>query len=236
MTWRVPPFAAAAAEIETHVRATYALHGLVLAGSIVRGEAGPTSDFDVMIVHREPWRLRDQRRFAGVPTELFVNPPERIRGYFASEHRDGRPCTADMFATGEILVADDVVHDLVCEARTWLGRPVEISESALTQKRYFIVDCLDDARDALAHDPAAAAVLLAQAVRDVVAYAFWSRRQFQPRRKHLTRSLAVIDPAAADRLREFATASGDEAMRIAVALARHVIGADTFFAWTSERD
>jgi predicted nucleotidyltransferase len=44
MTWRVPPFDAAVDEIERHVRATYQLHGFVIAGSIVRGEAGPTSD------------------------------------------------------------------------------------------------------------------------------------------------------------------------------------------------
>jgi hypothetical protein len=237
MTWRVPPYDTAVVEIERHVRATYAIHGIVIAGSIVRGEPGPTSDFDVMIVHAEPWRLRDQRRFAGVPAELFVNPPERIRGYFTNEHCTGRPCTADMFATGEVLGdADEVVHDLVREAHAWLSRPIEISESALTQKRYGIVDSLDDARDALASDAAAAALLLADVVRDIVAYAFWSRRLFQPRRKHLTASLAAIDPVATVHLREFATASGSDAMRIAVALARHVLGVDEFFAWTSERD
>jgi len=114
MTWRVPPYDVAVAEIEAHVRATYQVHGIVIAGSIVRGEPGPTSDFDVFIVHREPWRLRDQRWFNGVPTELFVNPPERIRGYFKSEHGEGRPSTAHMFTTGELLAgADDVATELV---------------------------------------------------------------------------------------------------------------------------
>jgi hypothetical protein len=209
---------------------------VVIAGSIVRGEAGPTSDLDVFIVHAEPWRLRDQKRFQGVPTELFVNPPDRIRGYFESEHAEGRPCTADMFTTGELLGdADDVALALVRDAHAWMARPVEISESQLTTKRYGIVDALDDARDALASDPAAATLLLARVVNEIVAYAFWQRRSWQPRRKHLTRALAAIDPIAAEHLRMFATTSGSDAMRSAVALANHVLGVDEFFEWTSER-
>ena len=62
MNWReiVP-------EIDAHVRATYKVHGIVIAGSIVRGEADPTSDFDVFIVHAEPSRLRDRRHFKTCP-------------------------------------------------------------------------------------------------------------------------------------------------------------------------
>lgn len=103
MTWRVPPFDQAIAELEAHVRATWQPLGIVIAGSIVRGEAGPTSDLDLYVVHDQPWRLRAQRRFAGVPAELFVSPPAQIRRYFASEHADGQPSTAHMFATGELL-------------------------------------------------------------------------------------------------------------------------------------
>ena len=236
MTWRVPPYADAALEIERHVRATYKTHGIVMAGSIVRGEAGPTSDLDVFIVHAEPWRVRDQKRFNGVPAELFVNPPERIRSYFKSEHDEGRPGTAHMFVTGELLAgADDIAHELVREAHAWMARPLEVTDAMLTSKRYEIVDSLDDARDAMPHDPAAALLLLAAAVRETIGYAYWQRRMQQPRRKDLTRSLAAIDPAAADLLRAFATASGPDALRIAIELAHHTLGVDSFFEWTSER-
>ncbi|MBA3500017.1 MAG: nucleotidyltransferase domain-containing protein [Myxococcota bacterium] len=236
MTWRMPPYDAAALEIERHVRATYQIHGMVIAGSIVRGEAGPMSDLDVFIVHAEPWRLRDQRRFCGVPAELFVNPPDRIRGYFKSEHEEGRPGTAHMLTTGELLAgADEVALTLVREAHDWMVRPLEVTDAMLTSKRYMIVDGLDDARDAMPHDPAAAMLLLATCVRQTVGYAFWQRGLQQPRRKDLTRSLAAIDPAAAELLRKFATTSGDAALRIAIAFARHTLGVDSFFEWTSER-
>jgi hypothetical protein len=203
---------------------------MIVSGSIVRGEAGPTSDLDIVVVHREPWRVRDQKRFNGVPAELFVNPPDRIRSYFANEHRDGRPCTAHMLVTGEIVDGDDVVHALVREAHEWLAKPIAFTEAELAAKRYFIVDSLDDARDA--HDAASVALLVAEAVRNTVAYAFLARGLQQPRRKSLVHELSAIDSIAADHLRAFAASRGIED---AIALARHVIGADTFFEWTSDR-
>src|SRR5262245_11981753 len=98
----------AAGELLAHVLATYKPLGIVVSGSLVRGVgAGPTSDLDVFVVHAEPWRERDQRRFAGIAAELFVNPPAQIRRYFASEHREGRPCSAHMFATSEVIEPAD---------------------------------------------------------------------------------------------------------------------------------
>ncbi len=237
MSWRVDPFDAAADEAERYVRATYRSHGIVIAGSIVRGEAGPTSDLDIFVVHAEPWRIREQKRFSGVPTELFVNPPERIRGYFASEHREGRPSTAHMFATGEVLAgADEVVLELVREAREWMARPIELTPAQLASKRYEAIDTLDDARDAVEHDPPTARLLLATAVTQIAAYAFWKRGLFQPRRKQLVAALATIDPIAAARVRTFTASTGRDAFRAVVSLANHVLGVDTFFEWSSDRD
>src|SRR5262245_14981351 len=125
MSWPTPAVARAVAAIEAHARATYAPLGIVVAGSIVRGEAGPTSDLDVFVIHDQPWRLRDQRWFEGIPAELFVNPPGQVRRYFRNEHGDGRPCTAHMFATGVALPpVAPIVEALVAEAHDWLARPL----------------------------------------------------------------------------------------------------------------
>lgn len=237
MTWRVPPYDRAIEELVSYVHATYAPLGIVVSGSIVRGNAGPTSDLDVFVVHAEPWRVREQRRFAGVPAELFVNPPSQVRRYFEREHADARPCTAHMFATGETIEpAHPVIVELVREAREWLSRPIEPTEAALTQRRYAAVDTLDDVHDIIDSNPAAAALLLGDAVRDVVAYAFWQRRMFQPRRKDTLTALAAIDPAAASLVRTWSTSSGRSALEAVKALARHVLEVDTFFEWTSTRD
>ncbi len=236
MTWRVPPYDRAIDELVAFARETWSPLGVVVSGSIVRGEAGPTSDLDVFIVHAEPWRLRAQRRFAGVPAELFVNPPAQIRRYFASEHAGGRPCTAHMFATGEILAPHPAIDELVREARDWLARPLAFTPARLAAQRYAAVDLLDDARDAIAGDPAVAHLLLAQAVEHIVSHAFLARGRFLPRRKRALAELAELDPAAADLVRRWAARPGPDELAAALALARHVLGADTFFDWTSDRD
>lgn len=180
--------------------------------------------------------MRDQKRFAGVPAEVFVNPPDRIRGYFTSEHAAGRPCTAHMFTTGVVLVgADHVVEELVAEAHESLAKPIELTPAELASKRYPAVDLLDDAHDMVAQDPTTALLLLGAAVQHIAAYAFWKRAMFQPRRKDLVRALATIDPIAADLVRSFVRARDNEAQPIAIALANHVLGVDTFFEWTSDR-
>ena len=234
MTWRVPPFDRAALAAETHVRATYAPRGIVIAGSIVRGEAGPTSDLDVFVIHDEPWRLREQRWFEGVPTEVFVNPPDRVREYFTNEHAEGRPGTAHMLVTGEPLPPiDPIVQTLIDEAKGWLARPLEPTAAQLESMRYGAVDGLDDARD-VAHDPAAAQLVLAGVVEHIITYAFWRARRFQPRRKATLTALAELDPDAAELVRRWAT--GAEPLATVTELARHVLGVDSFFAWSSGRD
>jgi nucleotidyltransferase-like protein len=241
MTWRVPPFDRALAELEAHVLATWKPLGVVVSGSIVRGEAGPTSDLDVCIVHDEPWRVRDQRRFAGVPVELFVNPPAQIRRYFASEHDEGKPSTAHMFATGEVLgvpprAPHPVIAELVREARDWLARPLAFAPAQLAALRYGPIDALDDARDTIADDPTTAHLLLASAVSDIIGYAFLGRGRFLPRRKRRVAALAEIDRPAAELVRRWATQRSAEALATVEALARRVLGVDTFFDWTSDRD
>lgn len=236
--WRVPPFDSAVAELERYVRATWSPLGILVSGSIVRGNPDPTSDLDVFVVHAQPWRLREQRRFGGVPAELFVNPPAQVRRYFETEHARGRPCTAHMFATGELVGATDpVVTELVAEARQWLATPAPaLTAEQSTQQRYGAVDLLDDARDVIARDPAAAALLLARAVGEIIEHAFAARGQFQPRRKDAVAALAAVDPVAAGHVRAWSTASGPTALAAVEALARHVLGADTFFDWSSARE
>jgi predicted nucleotidyltransferase len=237
MTWRVPPFDRAVDELVTYVRQTYEPIGIVVAGSIVRGEAGPTSDLDVFVVHAAPWRLREQRRFAGVPAEIFVNPAAQVRRYFATEYVEGRPCTAHMFATGETIEPiAPIIAELIREARDWLSRPREVHEASLVQRRYGIVDTLDDARDVIDSDPEAAALLLAQVVREIAAYRFAQRREHEPRRKDLVRALATADPRAGELVRAWAAARGHDALTAVETLAMQVLDVATFFEWTSARD
>lgn len=237
MTWRIPPYDLAVVSLEAYIRTNYAPRGILVSGSIVRHQADPNSDLDVFVIHDEPWRVREHKVFHGVPTALFVNPPAQVRRYFAVEHNSGRPVTAHMFATGEIVPpVDPIMTALVEEANEWLARPLEPSPAELDAQRHAAVDFIDDVRDIVATDPAAAHLLLAQAVNGIVAHAFWRKRRFQPRRKNAVHELAVIDPHAADLVRQWASESGEPALTVVEALARHVLGVDTFFEWISERE
>jgi hypothetical protein len=72
-------------------------------------------------------------------------------------------------------------------------------------------------------------------VQQIIEYAFWKRAMSQPRRKDLLRTLDAVDPVAVTHVRAFTGARGDEALQLAIALANHVLGIDTFFEWTSDR-
>src|SRR5687768_5331681 len=93
---------AALREAVSWVAGRYESLGIFACGSLLRGEGGPTSDLDLYVIHGQPWRQRVQRRFAGVPAEIFVNSPTSARGYLAEEARGGRPLTAHMLATGHV--------------------------------------------------------------------------------------------------------------------------------------
>jgi nucleotidyltransferase-like protein len=160
-----------------------------VSGSLVRGDGGPASDLDVVVVHDRAWRLREQRRFRGVPAEL------------------------------------------VREARDWLAKPLAPSDADLASLRYMVVDALDDARDVA--DPALQQLLLAQAVNDTLAYVLWRHRRFQPRRKELLAAVGALEPATAELAARWAA---QPTLAAAEELARHVLGVDTFFEWTSAKD
>jgi hypothetical protein len=102
--------------------------------------------------------------------------------------------------------------------------------------RYGAVDALDNARDIIDGDPAVSRLLLADAVRQIVEYAFWRAQQFQPRRKHVLAALAALDATAADLVRRWGAASDADALAIVESLARHLLSVDPFFAWSSPRE
>lgn len=72
-------------EAVAYARSRFEPIGIIAAGTIVRGNPSPANDLDIFVVHRAPWRQRIQKFFNGVPTELFVNPPEQVERYLESE-------------------------------------------------------------------------------------------------------------------------------------------------------
>src|SRR5207237_566709 len=109
-------------------------------------------------------------------------------------------------------------------------------QAELDAQRYGAIDALDDARDLIDTDAAAAHLLLALSVSSIIAHAFLVRGKFQPRRKRAITALADLDPVAGDLVRLWSTQTGPTALATVATLAHHVLGVDTFFAWTSDVD
>lgn len=213
----------------------HAALGIVASGSIIRGNPGPRSDFDLYVIHAAPTRRRVQRVFGGVPAEIFVNAPAAVRRYFADEHAASRPVTAHMLTTGfVILERDPVVRALLHEAAAWLAKPPAVDDEQLLMLRYLAADQLDNAQDLRTAAPENAELLLHDAVRRMAAYLFKAHARFLPRDKELIAAATTLDAEAGRLLQAlYATPDLNERFDLAAQLARHTLGVDGFFGWES---
>jgi predicted nucleotidyltransferase len=232
------PYATALREAVAYIFGRWEPIGIVAAGTVVRGTPGPSSDLDLHVLHRRPERQRVQRFFHGVPAELFVNPPERVPGYFASERRTGRPVTAHMLATGAVVyAAGPVLEELRERAAATLAAGPEASPAVLTGTRYAAATWLEDAEDVAAEDPELGAALLCRAVEGAVEHAFWAARRWQPRYKDTQRALEALDGALARDTRAFYRTADPAARRaLARGIVERSVGATGFFEWESEAE
>jgi hypothetical protein len=231
----VEPFQTALRQAVDDILENYTPVGIVAAGSILRGQGGPTSDIDLYVVHAASFRQRLQRRYNGVPFEIFVNPPHQVRRYFEEEHHAGRPITAHLMTTGcWMLDLDPVVQTLRNEAATWLATPPNPTPDMLRWRRYTIVDLLDNVRDVVDHDAIVADLMLYRIVDDLLAYRFLAANRNLPRVKATVAALAELDTGASQIVARFADAATCvQRLQVAVELAQSVIGVDTFFEWDS---
>ena len=211
----------------------FAAQGIIAAGSIVAGNPGPSSDLDLYVIHEKPLRQRIQQWFEGVPAEIFVNPPAMVRQYFAEERY--RPCTANMLATGFVILDDaPVVEALRREAADWLAQPFDVPQGELTMRRYLAADAYDNAQDIAERNPAGAVRILNGAVDDMLRYAFLARGRRLPREKAFLDELARLDPELGGLAQSYYLAP-DAPARFALAerIAQCAIGVTGFFAWES---
>lgn len=218
------------------IREQYEPVGIIAAGSILRGKPDPTSDLDLYVIHLAPWRQRLQRWFNGVPTEVFVNPPQAIREYLAQEWQERRPRTAHMLTTGHLVLAcDPVVAALRAEAEASMASPPPAPED-LTMDRYGLALLYEDAVDVAERDPEAARMIASQAVAALIGHCFVQRGLFLPREKDALTALETLDPDMAQFARGFYRATSiEEALGLAGALCERVVGARGFFAWDGPR-
>lgn len=227
------PYAGALRDAVTFILENFDVHGILVCGSIVRGNPHPGSDFDIMVLHAKDERQRLQRFFRGVPAEIFVNPPQSIRGYFVEERAAARPLTAHMWTTGVVVLdRHPLIAQLRQEAAVWLALRPDLSAVALTMKRYFSADELENALDVAKDDPAMATLLMHHALFRMIEYRFLATNQNIPRHKELLAGLKTLDAAAGAAVEQFLL-EPDLPRKFALgkAAAQHLTGATGFFEW-----
>jgi len=229
----LPPwYDAALREAVAWIVTRYEVLGLIAAGTIIRGQPDANSDFDLYVIQPQPRRQRVQRRFQGVPAEIFVNPPHVVRDYFVQER--ARPVTAHILAHGFVVLArDPVVDALRREAHTWLATLPDLSPVQRTMRRYLAADTLENALDVGERDPATATLILHDAVARMIEYAFLAANRHLPRPKETLAKLGEIDPAAEALARRYYAAAWPDRLAAAQALAEQLIQATGFFEWES---
>ena len=125
-----------------------------LAGSVVRGEATPTSDLDLVILtEQEEAPYRESFEDYGWLTEAFVHTTSSYRDFFASDVKRRRPSLPFMCAEGLILKdTDGLAEEVKQEARGLLrAGPPPLSQEDLDASRYALTGALDDFIGARSH-------------------------------------------------------------------------------------
>jgi hypothetical protein len=230
------PYATALREAVAYIHDRYQPVGIVVSGTIVRGNHGPSSDLDVVVIHEATWRQRVQRFFNGVPIEMFVNPEFQIRRVILGEPANGRPVMSHMIGTGEIIHDPaGVMFDLQALARQTLSAGPNFSPESLLAKRYAIATALEDAADIRAVDIDRAQAMLTDTLIEAAKYVFLANRRWLPRSKTLLADLDTLDPElGSDMRRALGPAGIDERIELTESLAQRIIGATGFFEWESE--
>ena len=134
---------------------------IFLAGSIIRGEATPFSDLDLVVIFDQlPAAYRESFHFEGFAIEAFVHDPETLNYFFFEVDRPlGIPSLAQMVLEGvEIPKSNGLSRSLkqLATSVIQLGPP-ELSEEDVRKLRYEITSLTDDIREPRSRDELLAA-------------------------------------------------------------------------------
>lgn len=216
-----------------YILENFNVHGIIVSGSIIRGNPNSGSDFDTYVIHTKPERQRVQKVFHGVPSEIFINPPAAIRSYFRNEQKGGRPCTAHMLTTGFVtLDRHPIVQILLSEAAEAMSKRPNLSAQELTFRRYGAADLYENAVDIAHSDSANASLILYKAVEQIIEYFFLDANQWVPRYKEVLVALSEDKPELGALAYQFYNeADLTKKFQIAEGLAQQILGETGFFEW-----
>ena len=119
----------------------------LLAGSVVRGEATPTSDLDIVIfTEQDNAPYRESFEAYGWLIEAFIYTPSTYGDFFAGDVKRRRPSLPFMCAEGLVLKdTSGLAQEVKEEAWVLLEKgPPPLSQKERDRTRYALTNLLDD--------------------------------------------------------------------------------------------
>ena len=165
-----------------------------LGGSVVGGGATSGSDLDVtVLLAGPPAPMRDSRRYAAWPVELFVHTETSLDHYVTRDVESGRPTMPRLVGHSVVLVDTDGSGRRLQERCAGLleAGPLPLEGDDLASARYAVTDLLDDlvhAHDR--HEQLVTATLLADTAAQLL---LRGSRHWWGRGKWVARELADLD-------------------------------------------
>jgi predicted nucleotidyltransferase len=171
-----------------------------LAGSVMRGEATPASDLDLVVVYeRLPRAYREAFLHAGWPVETFVHDPETLRYHFDVDRRRGIPSLMRMVVEGVEVPGPCEFSDELKRLASGLlaAGPPAWDEAEQRLRRYRLTDWVDDIRHPRDDSELVASGTYLYA--DAADFYLRARNLWSAHSKMIPRRLREIDPAFAER-------------------------------------
>jgi hypothetical protein len=171
-----------------------------LGGSVMRGEATPSSDLDIVVVYeRLPNAYREAFVYGGWPVEAFVYDVGTLGEFFESDRRRGVPALLSMVWEGvEVPGASEF-------SGGWKRRALELLEAGpppwdeeeLTLRRYRLTDWVDDMK--FPRSPEELVATGAWLYQDAAEFYFRTRGLWSAHSKTIPRRLREADAGFAER-------------------------------------
>ena len=211
--------------------------GIILGGSVLSDKFGNNSDFDIVIVHEEPYYRRIFKIFNKIPTDLLINTPASIKSHLDFDNLEVEPKMAHMLATGFVILAKaPIIEHLIHTARLYLEQSPIASEQEIIRLKYLSVNYLADAEDSIEKDPSIADLLITLSVEKMIKYFYRNNSLFVPQAKDLINDIRKKDHKLGEDIDSFFRTC-DQKMKIMLAkrIATQTIEVSKFFEWANEK-
>lgn len=210
----------------------------LLAGSVVRGEATPASDIDLVVVLERVERAKRQSfTFAERPVEAFIHDPQTLEYFFREVDRPtGVPSLATMVREGIEIPRQSACGAMIKELanRVLDAGPIPWGKSERDDSRYAISDIVEDVRTPRCPDelrPVVSNLYLA-----IANHFCRSRNQWSAKGKQIPGRLSALDPEFGNRFADaFEAAFTRNDTATVIELAEAVLAPDGGFLFDGYR-